>query len=235
MTLLKERPKPSASDILPLILGALGSAGIIALYYIVPGLQPIDLILLLVVVGFFATGYRQGTVRGIGTIVIIYFATGVAATLYRVTAPYVSAFLQVWSILWNSLVATIRPTAAQKSDFALGGVVDRDSLAASFGLLTLVLWIALELVSRTSFKDTHLPRLRILDNLGGMVVYLIVGALVASLLFNTIGYGSLWRMHNKALLRERFNQVLYVHYTAQSFWFGRRPPLIYVYDLNQRP
>ncbi|MBU0705342.1 MAG: CvpA family protein [Chloroflexi bacterium] len=235
MTLLKEKPRPSASDILPLILGALGSAGIIALYYLVPGLLPIDLILLLVVVGFVAAGYRQGIIRGIGTIVIIYFATGVAATMYRVTAPYVSVILQVWSILWNVLAAAIRRTTAPESSFALGGAVDRDSLAASFGLLTLIIWVALEIVSRTSFKDTHLPRLRILDNLGGIAIHLIVGALVASLLFNTIGYGSLWRTHNKALLRERCNQVLYVHYTAQSFWFPRRPPMIYVYDLNQRP
>ena len=55
---------------------------------------------------------------------------------------------------------------------------------------------------------------------------------MASLLFNTLGYGQLRSAHNNALLRSRFNQVLYLHYTAQSFWFPGKPPPLYAYDLN---
>jgi hypothetical protein len=34
------------------------------------------------------------------------------------------------------------------------------------------------------------------------------------------------------VLRPRFNQVLTLHYAAQSFWFPERSPPIYVYDLD---
>ena len=106
-----------------------------------------------------------------------------------------------------------------------------DVLAVSFGVLAVIVWGTLEYISRVSFRDTSLPRLRVLDNVGGVLIYLLIGILVASLLFNTIGYGSLRRAHNKALLRPRFNQVLALYYTAQSSWFSR-PPSIFVYDLD---
>jgi len=233
MALIKKSQRPSAREVLPpLLLGALGSAGVIALYHLVPDFQPIELVLLLVVTGFVAIGYNQGTVRGIATVIIIYFATGVAATLYRVAAPYVNGIMQIWSILWQAAESAIRRTPMSEVDLLLGGAVSRNSLAVSFGLLAMTIWGALEIASRGFFEDTRLPLLGVLDNLGGVIVYLAVGVLVASLLFNTLGYGSLRRAHNKAMLRPRFNQVLYAHYTTQSFWFPRRPPAIYIYDLD---
>ncbi len=233
MTLIKNRPRASAKEVLPpLLLGALGSIGIVALYYRVPGFQTIELGLLFVVTGCAAVGYRQGVVRGIATIVIIYLATGVAATFYRVTAPYVNGIVQIWEILWNAAESTIRRTPAPQADLLLGGAVTSDSVALSFGLLALIAWGTLEIAGRALFEDTRLPWLGVLDNLGGVIVYLIVGVLVASLLFNTLGYGSLRRVHNQALLRPRFNQVLYWHYTAQAFWFPRGSPAIYAYDLR---
>ena len=209
----------------PLLIATLGAVGVLALYLLVPRLQFIELVLLLVAVICGAAGYRQGIVRGITTAVFIYIATGIAATFYRVPAPYVAGIRRFFALVLSG-------NAAGGEVHVSGQSVDGDSLALSFILLTAVIWAGLEALGRTAFRDTSLPKLGILDRLGGVAVHLIVGALVASLLFNASGYGQLQRAHNKALLRPKFNQVLAMHYTAQSFWFPRTPPPIYVYDLD---
>lgn len=201
-----------------MILGTLGTVGVVALYLLPPDSKPIELVLL-ITVGFVAAGYLQGIVRGITTIVALYFATGVGAIFYRVAAPYTGVI---------KLLLTIPLTG----NFSLEVHKDNGTLAFSFVLLTLLVWGVLEIAIRVSFQDTSLPGLGILDNLGGVIVYSIVGFLVASLLFNALGYGRLRPMHDRAQLRPAFNQALHLHYLTQSFWFPRRPPAIYVYDLN---
>ena len=225
MTIIEKTRKrrPSAKEVVPpLLLATLGTVGVVALYFFIPGFQPIDLMLLLVVVGIVTAGYARRIIHGVVTIVILYFATAVAAALYRPLAPYADAIR--WFV-----------TLPLTGDFG-GSVnrhIDHDSYAFAFGLVTVILWIAVETIFKASFKDTHLPSLGVLDNLGGVILHLVIGALVASLLFNTLGYGRLRRVHDGARLRPRLNQVLYVHFQiAQSFWFPKAPPPIYVYDLN---
>jgi uncharacterized membrane protein required for colicin V production len=201
-----------------LLIGALGIAGIVALFLLVPGVQFIELVLLAIVVGIVAMGYRRGIIRGIISILFLYIATGIAATFYPIPAPYVAGIRQ---FLGSMSVGTVTQ-----------GELDGDSLAISFILVMLVTWIALEAIGHSASPDTSLPRLGILDNLAGVGVHLVVGVLVASLLFNAIGYGHLRRAHHKAVFRSRFNQVLTLHYGTQSFWFGESPPPIYVYDLD---
>jgi hypothetical protein len=210
----------------PLTIGLVGTVGVLALYLLVPGFQFLELVLLLIVVGFCAVGYHQCIVRGITTVVMLYIATGTAATFYRALAPHVGTvrWLVQLTLTRNLLRGDLSPSFSEN--------VNRDNLAISFGLLAVVIWVALEAAVRNSFPDTRLPSLGILDHVGGVIVHLVVGALVVSLLFNTIGYGTLRRVHNQALLRPAFNQVLAVHYAAQSFWFPGRSPPIYVYDLD---
>jgi hypothetical protein len=220
------RRRSTKTPIVPLVIGALGTAGVIAFYFLVPGVQFIELALLLVVVGFGALGCKQGIVRGTMSAVMLYIATGAAATLYPIPAPYVGAMQRVLGLML---------TGNAFSGDAGGSIsenVNRNSLALSFGLLTVIVWIILEALGRTSFRDTRLPRLGILDNASGFIVYVAVGVLVVSLLFNTLGYGRWRRVHNQAVLRPRFNQVLTMHYATQSFWFPERSPPIYVYDLD---
>lgn len=215
-----QKPKGrSAQEVVPpLILATLGIVGVILLYVLVPGFQSIELVLL-ATVACVAAGYTQGIVRGIITIVILYIATGVAAVFYQVAAPYTGIFKAIL-------------TFPLTGSFSLDLVVDNGTLAFSFSLLTVLVWLALEIAIRASFQDTSLPGLGVLDNLGGVIVYLIVGILVASLLFNALGYGRLRPAHDKALLRPAFSQVVYLHYVTQSFWFSGRPPAIYTYDLS---
>lgn len=220
------RRRTTRTPIAPLAIGALGTAGVVALFFLVPGVQFIDLALLLVVVGFGALGCKQGIVRGAMSAVMLYIATGAAATLYPIPAPYVGAMQRVLGLLLTG--STVTPDAGG----SISQNVNRNSLALSFALLAVLVWATLEALGRTSFRDTRLPRLGILDNASGFVVYVALGVLVASLLFNTLGYGRWRRVHNEALLRPRFNQVLTAHYATQSFWFPERPPPIYVYDLD---
>ena len=234
MTIQHKPRKRTAKEIVPpLTLGALGTAGVIVLYFLIPGFQPIELVLMLVVVGFGAVGCMQNILRGIMTIVILYVATGIAAIFYRAIAPYAGTILGIFILLWQEVVGAATSSQLTTPETALlSGGVTRDSLAFSFALLTGITWGILETISRVSFRDTSMPKLGILDNMGSVLVHLVIGALVASLLFSVIGYGQLRHVHDKALLRPRFNQVLYLHYTAQSLWFPRRPPPIYVYDLD---
>lgn len=234
MTLLRKIQRPSAKEVLPpMMIGALGSAVVIALSFLIPGFQFIELVVLLIAVAFSTAGYKQGIIRGIMTIAMIYFATAVAAALYRILAPYVAACIQVGVLLWEMTLATFRQTGSPEFDVASIGQVNHDTLAISFGLLAIIIWVVMDIIGRRYFQDTGLPRLGIVDKLGGVVVYLVIGLLVASITFNTAGYGSLRRTHNKAVFRQPFNKVLYVHYqVAQSFWFPKSPPPIYVYDLD---
>lgn len=199
-----------------LILGVLGILGIAALRALNPDLQVIDLAMLLVVVAVVAWSWAQGILRGLMAGVSLYIATGIAATFYRPISPYVGAFQQAFR--GHLGASTVE--------------VDNGTLALSFCLLASVIWGVLGIFDRLAFRDTSLPALGILDKLGGMLIYLVVGILVASLLFNAFGYGGGRSVHDAAQLRPQLNQVLYLHYLTQSFWFPRRPPPLYVYDLR---
>jgi uncharacterized membrane protein required for colicin V production len=191
----------------PLVIGFLGIGAAVALYFLRGGFQSVELVLMFIVVAFGTLGYTQRIVRGVVALFFLYVATGLAATLYVTTAPYIGA-----------------PFSAQ---------VTRGTLALSFIVLMAVFWIALEFISRRFFKDMGLTALGLLDNLGGLFVYFVIGVLVAALLFNALGYSHKWqRAHDQALLRQGFNQVVYLCYTSQSFWFPQTPPPIYVYDLS---
>ena len=216
-----------------LILGAMGTLGVAALYYVTPGLQPIELPLMLLVVLIGAVGYTQGILHGVLTTIYLYIGTGVAATFYRGAAPYVKMIQQSWVAVWQWVVsvASLRSTDMQDISRVLDEAANRDTLAISFVVLTVIVWAILEMISRASLKDTSLPRIGILDNLGGVFMYLVIGVLVATLLFNAAGYGRLRRAHDKALLRQEFNRALHSYYSAQSFWFSSPPPL-YSYDLG---
>ncbi len=211
---------PAAKKWIPvLIIGILGLFGSLAIYYFTPTFFSIDLLMMLVIVFFVTIGYNLGIVRGVLTIVIVYLSTAFSAMFYRNVAPYVGALLRVFAL---DLSASVEDGAT------------RGDLAFTFMLLAFVFWLILEILSRIFMEDTKISSIGVLDNLGGVVVYFLVGVLVAALLFNAIGYGRLRSLHNVAGLRRPFNQVLYLFYNTQSFWFGRNPPPLYTYDLNAR-
>jgi hypothetical protein len=203
----KSAKSPPIKEFLPpLFIGTLGAIGVVVLFFTLPGLRPIELMLLLLVVLCVALGFKQRILRGVMTLVFLYFASGLAATLYKVSSPYIGA--------------------------PFGGEPTFSNKTLAFIVLMLLIWIALEALGRAMFGDTTLPMLGILDNLGGTLVYLVVGILIATLLFNAIGYGWVRAEHNRARLRPEFRQVFRIHYFTQSFWFSGKPPHIYSYDLE---
>jgi hypothetical protein len=191
----------------PLIISTIGILGLIALYFLVPLFQPLEMIALAVAVIFAAAGVTQDIVRGLMSAIMVYIATGVSALLHLPLAPYIGA--------------------------PFGDRVTPMIIVISFWVLFLAVWIGLEAVGRALMRDTSLPRLHFLDNLGAMFIYLAIGLLMATLIFNSVGFTPRWRpMHDAAYLRPFFNDALFIHYQTQSFWFGGRPPALYVYDLR---
>jgi hypothetical protein len=218
--------KGSGAALVPRLLTAFAAAaGVVSLYFLVPELQVLELAMLLVAVGLLIAGYTQNVVRGIVALTTFHIATAMAATFCTSLAPYVGGMVRAFSSLdriRDAEGATMRVAVATRSD-----------LMTAFLLIVGVTWGVLEFIERANFPDTRLPKLGFLDRLGGLILHLVLGVLVASVLFNTIGYGpAARREHNSSVLRPWFNQVLDVHYEIQSYWLPRPLPLICVYDLD---
>lgn len=209
----KEKRKLAARDIVfPLFIGTLGTVGVLVAFFADPGFLEIDLLLLVVVAGA-TLGYNRRIVRGLVTVPFLYTATGFAAITYGSAAPYIGA-------PFGDFRET-EPTRAVK--------------AISFFVLMLVVWIALEGISRALFSDMSLPRLGILDNLGGVLIHLLIGILIAALIFNALGYMQRWRASGSACsakLAPVFLQVVRAGYMTQSFWFSGKTPPFYKGALN---
>lgn len=222
MTLFEEAAQKTADGtrITALVIGALGVIGIGVYFFLGPrDLGWLDVAMLFVIVSFVAFGTTRTIMAGLMSAVAVYLATGLAASFYPVLTPYARSFLNVLPSVVSS------PAPAE--------TVDSPALALSFAVLTIVCWVVLELLFHASIENTHLWLLGPMDRVGGAVIYLAVGILVAALLFNTLGYGPAGRSaHDRASLRPEFNRVLELHYLAQSFWFPGRPPGIYAYDLD---
>jgi hypothetical protein len=198
--------KASAREMVPpLLIGLLGTIGVVALFFMDRSFVFLDMVFLLVVVAFCTLGYLQRFLRGFLAFWFLYVASGIAATFYNFISPYVGA--------------------------PFGGVSNDLTRALSFVILLLAIWIALEAISRALFKDTSFPKFGILDNLGGAFTYLIVGILFVALMYNALGYAQGMR-HPKIKLRPAFRQVITLHYTTQKIWFSRGKPLFYLYGLD---
>ncbi len=218
MTNLSDSRQGDKKKIRALIIGGIGLAAILALGFLRPEFIIWDLVLLSSVVAFIAIGATQNTLQGLSSAVMLYIALGITATFYHFLAPYARSFLNLQSL------AGINTNA--------GGEVDYNALAFSFILLWIVTWIPLEVLSRSMFPDTSLPALGFLDVLGGIALYLIIGLVVASILFTVLGYGLSGRiMYSNAHLDSFFRPIFRLYYRAQSIWFPRRPPAIYAYNL----
>jgi hypothetical protein len=171
-------------------------------YLTVPGFLEVEVVLLLVMAVGAALGYNRRIIRGLVTIPFLYAATGVAAILYNTTSPYIGAPFGDFR--------EVEPP--------------RDIKALSFFVLMLVVWIALEGISRALFRDMSLPKVGMLDNLGGVIIHIFIGLLIAALIFNALGYSRQWRGSiTKAKLAPLFLRVLHTWYQFQSIWFGKPP------------
>jgi hypothetical protein len=212
--------KPSGAGVfVPLLIASVGTVLVISLFFLLPGFHPLEMLALLLAIAITAIGYTRRTLRGLISYAILYFASGVAASLYHAAAPSVAKALHSFSHPFS-------PAPVQLA------YVSRGEYAFTYAALTLFVWALLEFLVRVALPDTQIPKLRFADNFGGVLTHLPVALVAASLLFNTMGYGGLRYPHDRAHFRDAFNQVLRVHYQTQSIWFPDDPPAIYVYDLD---
>jgi hypothetical protein len=202
----EKKKKLSAKDVvIPLLIGMLGVVAVVLAAVFGEGFTTLDVVFLMMVVAFAAVGYTQRILRGLMTIPFLYIAVGAAATYYRVAAPYIGAPL-----------GDFREVAPPPRIEAL-----------SFGVLVLVIWIPLEAVARSFLRDTSLPRLRILDNLGGLLVYVVIGLVVIALVYSAMGFGAGWQgAIRQVKLRFLLISIMRTVYATQAFWFPRGQPRI---------
>ena len=212
MSTHKKVEKRSAKDIIiPLLIGMLGVVAVVLVSVFGEGFQTLDVVLLMIVVAFAAVGYTQRVLRGLMTIPFLYIATGVAATLYLSTAPYIGA-------PFGDYGEVAPPPRIE---------------AVSFVVLVLVIWIPLEAVARNFLKNTSLPGLLILDNLGGVLIYALIGVVIIALVYNAIGFGQEWRGAIRRIkLRSFLTSVMRTFYATQAFWFPPGRPRIYTAGLR---
>lgn len=176
-----------------------------------------DMAMLFVIVATTAYGTMENILRGLLTGLTLYLSTAIAGTFYAVLTPYSRSFL--------NLLANVNLASPP-----VGGV-DTSALAFSFAFAALLLWIILEGLFRAALPDTHLPFLGPLDRVGGALIYLFIGIVLAALLFSVVGYGVAGRAaHDAAALRPEFNQVMDLIQQAQSVWYAGQPPAVYAYD-----
>lgn len=220
MTLLEKAEKESTESrgLLAVIVAALCVIGIAAYYfYGSRQLNLMDVAVLLVITGFVAYGTTQNILRGVLTGISIYLATAITGTFYRVLTPYARSFL---NLLGGRGLNGPPP-----------GGTDTSALALSFAFAALLLWVVLELLFRAALPDTHLAFLGPVDQVGGAIVYLVVGIAVAALVFNLVGYGTAAQTaYQTASLRPELNDVMDLIHQSQSFWFAGDPPAIYAYE-----
>jgi uncharacterized membrane protein required for colicin V production len=123
-----------------------------------PGwLNPFDFLIVLVLLGGAALGFLRGLVRMALSLLILYIAAVVATTAYTLAGR------------WIGYITSLPTTISQ----GLG-----------FLLLLAVTAIVLNFVLRKTYRDTELPGIRQIDQLGGM----IIGFFLATL---WIGFGIL--------------------------------------------
>ncbi len=210
----REKRKLAASEIIfPLVIGTLGTVGAVLAYFVIPGFLPIEVLLLLVMVAGATVGYNQRFIRGLVTLPFLYVATGFATLAYEPTSPYIGAIFGDFR--------EVEPPRGVK--------------VFAFFVLTLAIWLALEGISRALFRDMSLPKLGILDNLGGVLIHLIIGVLIAALIFNALGYTQRWREYGsarRAKLAPILLQVVHAGYMTQSFWFSGGTPVFYKGAVN---
>lgn len=130
-------------------------------------MNELDYILLLIVVGGIGIGLRRGFVRVLISTIGIYFTVIVAGYAYEPIGDTLSSALSDVSI-------NLSVTAAHNVIYILAVVA---------------MTVAVELVSRSTFEETHIRSLRGLDNLLGGLVGVFYGALWASLFLVPAQYG----------------------------------------------
>ncbi|MGC9333204.1 MAG: CvpA family protein [Anaerolineae bacterium] len=129
-------------------------------------LNPFDVLIVLAVLGGVALGFVRGLVRMVLSLLVLYVSAVLALTLYETVGRWIGYMFGM-------------PRAA--------------NLAVAFILILVLSTVLLNLILRRTYKDTELPGIRQIDQLGGLVVgffvtciYLGLAILVVAFLLNAL-------------------------------------------------
>ena len=158
-----------------------------------PWLNPLDALIVFALLGGIVMGFVQGLVRMALSILVLYVATVLAMTFY-VRGGWLIAYL---------------------TSGALPRTIDE---ALAFLLILLLFTLVVNFVLNRTYKDTALPGLRKIDQLGGMVLGFVlvsiwVGLAIVALAFvltatSEIGSG-FWRTLSYYFTRSTLIPIFY--------------------------
>jgi uncharacterized membrane protein required for colicin V production len=139
-------------------------------------LNPFDFLIILVLLGGIALGFIRGLIRMTLSLLVLYIAMVLAMTFY------------VWAGAWVGFVT-------------MGALPQTTNEAIAFVLILILTTVIINFVLHRTYKDTELPGIRQVDQLGGMIVGFVlictwIGMAIIALAFvleatDTTGSGSL--------------------------------------------
>jgi uncharacterized membrane protein required for colicin V production len=124
-------------------------------------LNPFDVLIVLTMVGGVALGFVRGLVRMVLSLAVLYVAAVLALTLYETVGRWLGYML---------------------------GLPRTVNLALAFILILVLVSVLLNFILRRTYKDTELPGIRQIDQLGGLIVGFLVTAIYIGLAILVVAF-----------------------------------------------
>jgi len=124
-------------------------------------LNPFDVLIVLAMVGGVALGFMRGLVRMVLSLAVLYVAAVLALTLYETVGRWIGYMF---------------------------GMPRTANLALAFILILVLVSVLLNFILRRTYKDTELPGIRQIDQLGGLVVGFFVTSIYVGLAILVVAY-----------------------------------------------
>jgi uncharacterized membrane protein required for colicin V production len=124
-------------------------------------LNPFDVLIVLGLLGGVALGFVRGLVRMVLSLLVLYVAAVLALTLYETVGRWIGYMF---------------------------GMPRTANLALAFILILVLVSVLLNFILRRTYKDTELPGIRQIDQLGGLVIGFFVTSIYIGLAILVIAY-----------------------------------------------
>jgi len=124
-------------------------------------LNPFDVLIVLTIIGGVGLGFVRGLVRMVLSLLVLYVAAVLALTLYETVGRWIGYMFGM-------------PRAA--------------NLAVGFVLILVLASVLLNFILRRTYKDTELPGIRQIDQLGGLVIGFFVTSIYIGLAILVIAF-----------------------------------------------
>ncbi len=119
---------------------------------------------------------------------LLLLIVGVLLVLFMATQRFIRALIMIFGVYLSTLIAALlyKPVADRLSDLSRGAPNFLEGTI--FIILLALMFIIYFFVMRASFPDTDLPKLKVVDNILGGVVGVVVAALFMSAILSAVGW-----------------------------------------------